>query len=230
MRRLIKGLTCAALLLGTAAAMPPTPAARADADGGAPAIPRPLPGAPGVPWFPILGTDRWHPIRGTGPWNPTRETGPWNPTREAGPWVSTKEGNSGTSAKEAGSESSAKEAGSKRSAKSGDSWTSVKGVSRVLLLTIAHGESPTPTDRVALLQCSPPGGTHSKAADACKQLERVSANLNDLNVSPDARCTKEYDPVTVYGAGLWDSGRLSYERTFGNRCELRATTGAVFGF
>ncbi|GAA3838746.1 hypothetical protein GCM10022226_71230 [Sphaerisporangium flaviroseum] len=105
-----------------------------------------------------------------------------------------------------------------------------KPVSRVLLLTVARGESPTPTDRVAFLECPATGGTHPKAAEACKQLERVSANLNDLNVSPDTRCTKEYDPVTVYGAGLWDTSRLSYERTFGNRCELRATTGAVFDF
>ncbi|MDH2427763.1 SSI family serine proteinase inhibitor [Sphaerisporangium sp. TRM90804] len=103
-------------------------------------------------------------------------------------------------------------------------------VSRVLLLTIARGENATPADRVAYLQCTPKGGTHTKADEACRQLDRVSANLNDLHVSPDARCTKEYNPVTVFGAGLWGGSRLSYERTFGNPCELRAYTGAVFDF
>ncbi|GGL18392.1 hypothetical protein Sme01_72560 [Sphaerisporangium melleum] len=105
-----------------------------------------------------------------------------------------------------------------------------KNVSRVLLLTVARGESPTPADKAVLLQCGPPAGSHPKAAEACRQLEGVGGDLNELHVAPDTKCTREYDPVTVFGAGLWDRSRLSYERTFGNRCELKATTGAVFTF
>jgi hypothetical protein len=169
MRRLATGLTCAVLLLGTAAALSPTPTTDTAA------IPRPLPAGPAAGAILRL---------------PVEETAFGSAIREA----------------------------------------PAKGVSRVLLLTVAKGESPTPADKAVLLQCGPPSGGHPKAADACKQLERVSADLNELHVSPDANCTKEYDPVTVYGAGLWDSSRLSYERTFGTRCELKAVTGAVFSF
>ncbi|WP_214409405.1 SSI family serine proteinase inhibitor [Sphaerisporangium fuscum] len=100
----------------------------------------------------------------------------------------------------------------------------------MLLLTIARGDSSTPAHRATYLQCAPAGGSHPKSGDACRQLERVAANLNDMNVSPDDKCAKEYDPVTVYGTGLWDGSRLAYERTFRNRCELHASTGAVFDF
>ncbi|MFC6081596.1 SSI family serine proteinase inhibitor [Sphaerisporangium aureirubrum] len=103
-----------------------------------------------------------------------------------------------------------------------------KDIRRALLLSVAKGESPTPADHAVLLQCAPASGTHPKAADACRLLEPVSADLNELNAKPDQKCTTEYDPVTVYASGLWDTQRLSYEHTFVNPCELRATTGAVF--
>ncbi|MEO3810872.1 SSI family serine proteinase inhibitor [Sphaerisporangium sp. B11E5] len=103
-----------------------------------------------------------------------------------------------------------------------------KDIRRALLLATAKGESPTPADHAVLLQCSAPGGTHPHPADACRLLDPVNADLNELNADPKAKCTREYDPVTVYASGLWDTQRLSYEHTFPNPCELRATMGAVF--
>ncbi|MEV7965037.1 SSI family serine proteinase inhibitor [Sphaerisporangium sp. NPDC088356] len=109
-------------------------------------------------------------------------------------------------------------------------WHPVRGISRALLLTIARGESATPSDRVVLLQCASPGGTHPRATEACRLLEPVKGDLGDLKMSSDAACAKRYEPMTVSASGIWDGRRLYFERTFGNTCELSAYTGAVFNF
>ncbi|WP_181871083.1 SSI family serine proteinase inhibitor [Sphaerisporangium album] len=113
-----------------------------------------------------------------------------------------------------------------------DSTTSAqgKGVSRALLLTIARGESVTPADRIAFLQCGPLGGTHARASEACRLLDPVSGDITDLKPSRDTGCAKQYDPITVSASGLWDGNHMWFERTFGNHCELTAYTGAVFNF
>lgn len=101
-------------------------------------------------------------------------------------------------------------------------------ISRVLLLTVAKGESPTSADHAVLLQCAPPSGTHPNREAACRLLDPVHADFNEINADPKATCGRDYNPITVYATGLWDSSRLTYEHTFGNACELRATMGAVF--
>ncbi|MEV6985076.1 SSI family serine proteinase inhibitor [Sphaerisporangium sp. NPDC051017] len=105
-----------------------------------------------------------------------------------------------------------------------------KGISRALLLTLARGESVTPADRIAFLQCGPAGGTHPRASEACRLLDPVGGDITDLRPSRDTNCTKEYDPITVSASGLWDGNHLWFERTFGNRCELNAYTAAVFNY
>ncbi|MFC4588159.1 subtilase-type protease inhibitor [Sphaerisporangium corydalis] len=105
-----------------------------------------------------------------------------------------------------------------------------KGVSRALLLTIARGESVTPSERIVLLQCPAPGGTHPRSAEACRLLEPVSGDLGGLKISSGASCAHRYQPTTVSASGMWDGQHLWFERTFGNPCELRAYTGAVFNF
>ncbi|MFG1877518.1 SSI family serine proteinase inhibitor [Sphaerisporangium sp. NPDC049003] len=109
-------------------------------------------------------------------------------------------------------------------------WHPVRGISRALLLTIAKGETATPSDRVVLLQCASPGGTHPRATEACRLLEPVKGDLGDLKISSDTACAKRYEPMTVSASGMWDGHHLYFERTFGNPCELRAYTGAVFNF
>ncbi|WP_424536088.1 SSI family serine proteinase inhibitor [Sphaerisporangium viridialbum] len=109
-------------------------------------------------------------------------------------------------------------------------WHPVRGISRALLLTIAKGESATPSDRVVLLQCGSPGGTHPRATEACRLLDPVKGDLGDLKTSSDARCARRYEPMTVSASGMWDGHHLYFERTFGNSCELHAYTGAVFNF
>ncbi|MET8146487.1 SSI family serine proteinase inhibitor [Sphaerisporangium sp. NPDC005288] len=246
MRRLALGLTCAVLLLSTAAALSPTPMSERDLV----VIPRPISGTilgllPGGEHNDLLG-----PVPGAGPvatgavphplpGGPAAHLLSWMALEETtlGPHAPAPPGSSSASRNASGPGVAANAAPPDAAASNADLGNAAslnsapaKGVSRVLLIAVARGESPTPADKAVLLLCGPTAGSHPKAADACKQLEHVGANLNDLNVSPGAKCGKEYDPVTVYAAGLWDSGRLSYERTFTNRCELKATAGPVFDF
>lgn len=109
-------------------------------------------------------------------------------------------------------------------------WRPGRGINRAILLTVARGESATPADRVALLQCPAQSGTHPRASEACKALDPVSGDLGDLKISSDSACGRKYEPITVSASGLWDGNRLWFERTFGNPCELRAYTGSVFNF
>jgi hypothetical protein len=109
-------------------------------------------------------------------------------------------------------------------------WHPIRGISRALLLTVARGEAMAPSDRVVLLQCTVPGGTHPRPSEACRLLEPISGDLGDLKVSRDVACTKQYEPVTVSASGMWDGHRLWFERTFSNPCELHAYTGAVYNF
>ncbi|WP_026424092.1 SSI family serine proteinase inhibitor [Actinokineospora inagensis] len=94
------------------------------------------------------------------------------------------------------------------------------------VLTVDHaGDLP----RLAVLQCSPNGGTHPSATLACAQLSQVDGRFDKLNVNQGVACVMIYDPVQVSAAGLWGRRVVHYAHTFGNACELRAATGVVFG-
>ncbi|SES18879.1 SSI family serine proteinase inhibitor [Actinokineospora terrae] len=93
------------------------------------------------------------------------------------------------------------------------------------VLTVQRaGELP----RLAVLQCSPDGGTHLEARTACAQLSQVNGRFEKLNVRPDSMCTLEYDPVTVTAYGWWGRKPVHYRQVFGNGCALRVATGSVF--
>ncbi|WP_424536083.1 SSI family serine proteinase inhibitor [Sphaerisporangium viridialbum] len=102
--------------------------------------------------------------------------------------------------------------------------------SRVLALAIHHGDKSFPPDRILTLQCSPPGGSHPKAAEACKALEAVGGDPAKLNVSPGTVCPQVSEPVSLAAIGMWDGGRIKWEHTFGNACLLRSATGPVYAF
>ncbi|WP_405141399.1 SSI family serine proteinase inhibitor [Sphaerisporangium sp. NBC_01403] len=102
--------------------------------------------------------------------------------------------------------------------------------SRVLALAIHHGDKAFPPDRILTLQCSPPGGSHPKAAEACKALEAVGGDPAKLNVSPGTVCPQASEPVSLAAIGMWDGGRIKWEHTFGNACLLRSAMGPVYAF
>ncbi|GAA0745013.1 hypothetical protein GCM10010199_73720 [Dactylosporangium roseum] len=96
-----------------------------------------------------------------------------------------------------------------------------------LVLTVAKGEQGRPSQRRAVLTCSPAGGTHKQARDACAELTEVGGDFAKLRVG-DGACTMQYDPVTVTAVGRWKGRQIDYRQTFGNRCTLAMNTGHVF--
>jgi hypothetical protein len=83
-----------------------------------------------------------------------------------------------------------------------------------------------PTER-AVLSC-PGGQGHSRGEEACIQLTGVGGEIGALEAA-DGICTKEYDPVTLKGFGIWEGRFVYYEGGFGNHCEgALATGGTVF--
>lgn len=102
-----------------------------------------------------------------------------------------------------------------------------------LVLTVGHGDSAataTPA-RAVTLTCAPTSsGTHPAAASACAELRAVGGDLDALEATDDARCTREYDPVVVTVDGVWRGQRVSYERTFANECVKSSLGSSVFTF
>ncbi len=80
------------------------------------------------------------------------------------------------------------------------------------------------------LMCEPaPSGHHPKAAEACAALDAAAGDIDRLPAE-DARCTKEYDPVTVTAAGTHRGQDLAWNRTYANDCLRHAATDPVFAF
>ncbi|MFG2329567.1 subtilase-type protease inhibitor [Streptomyces sp. NPDC048604] len=105
-----------------------------------------------------------------------------------------------------------------------------------LVLTIGAGDdSGTATVvRAVTLTCAPtPGGSHPAPAAACTELNAVDGRFGELAAdTPTRACTRQYQPVTITGDGVWQGKRVSWTATYGNACELGATMarGQVFAF
>ncbi|WP_062357259.1 SSI family serine proteinase inhibitor [Herbidospora yilanensis] len=99
-------------------------------------------------------------------------------------------------------------------------------VGALILTMTVDGGAPT----AAKLFCDPDGGTHTTPTQACDLLRPVRGDLGRLTHGPGQICTKEYLPHRVTAVGVWEGKPIRYARTFGNRCEMIAATGAVFTF
>ncbi|MDH2428720.1 SSI family serine proteinase inhibitor [Sphaerisporangium sp. TRM90804] len=99
-----------------------------------------------------------------------------------------------------------------------------------LVLTRSEGRAAWPVSRVAVLQCSPTGGTHPRPLEACALLATVRGDLARLQLPGGRPCPRIYDPVTISAMGVWGGRNVSAQRTYGNACDLRNTLGAVGAF
>ncbi|MEU3246713.1 MULTISPECIES: protease inhibitor [unclassified Streptomyces] len=102
-----------------------------------------------------------------------------------------------------------------------------------LVLTTGHGQdadTATP-ERAVTLNCAPTAsGTHPAAVQACAELRGAGGNFDALSVRDGALCTKQFDPVVVTVAGVWQGKRVAYERTFANECVKNSYGTTVFTF
>ncbi|MFF4032896.1 SSI family serine proteinase inhibitor [Streptomyces sviceus] len=95
-----------------------------------------------------------------------------------------------------------------------------------LYLMVTTGDGRSSDTRGTLLLCDPPQG-HSRAAEACAQLDSVGGDIDALPAA-DVYCPMLYAPVTVQARGQWNGRPVDYRQTFSNDCVMGARTGAVF--
>ncbi|MEU6197577.1 SSI family serine proteinase inhibitor [Streptomyces sp. NPDC047061] len=96
-----------------------------------------------------------------------------------------------------------------------------------LYLTVTKGDSHSSDTRGTLLLCDPPQG-HSRAAEACAELDAVGGDIAHVTPAKDAMCPMVYAPVTAQARGQWSGRPIEYRETFSNSCQLAARTGPVF--
>ncbi|MFC7218677.1 SSI family serine proteinase inhibitor [Streptomyces polyrhachis] len=98
-----------------------------------------------------------------------------------------------------------------------------------LLLATQRLGSDEPLD-VAYLNCEPAGGTHPKAAKACKALRAAGGRFNALKPAQGA-CTMEFAPVRVYAFGHWKGKPVAWvSEIHANRCAANLATAKVFDY
>jgi hypothetical protein len=95
-----------------------------------------------------------------------------------------------------------------------------------LYLMVTTGDGRSSDTRGTLLLCDPPQG-HSRAAEACAQLDAADGDIDAVPLA-DVYCPMLYAPVTVQARGQWNGLPVEYRRTFSNGCVMQARTGAVF--
>ncbi|MFG2309163.1 protease inhibitor [Streptomyces sp. NPDC048566] len=102
-----------------------------------------------------------------------------------------------------------------------------------LVLTTGHGQdaaAATP-ERAVTLTCAPTAsGTHPAAAESCAELRGLNGDLEGLAARNGVFCTKQYDPVVITVAGVWQGKRVAYERTFANECVKNSYGMTLFAF
>lgn len=100
-----------------------------------------------------------------------------------------------------------------------------------LILSIYSGQNTYPGGLLsqAILTCDPDGGTHPHASAACDALRSVDGNIDALPIDP-IFCPLYYRPVTATAWGFWHGRLVTFQRTYGNSCELHRATKAVFAF
>ncbi|MGW5865042.1 SSI family serine proteinase inhibitor [Streptomyces sp. NPDC055239] len=70
---------------------------------------------------------------------------------------------------------------------------------------------------------------HPHMAEACAAIDAAGGDFDALPAKKGI-CTKQYAPVTVSATGTHRGKPVSWQKTYGNACEMGFSTGAVFRF
>lgn len=98
-----------------------------------------------------------------------------------------------------------------------------------LTLMVHQGANTAAPATSVTLTCDPDGGSDPNAAKACAALRAVNGDFTRL---PDRHrlCMMIYRPVTAHAYGTWHGRPVSYQKTFGNDCQLHTATDPVFQY
>lgn len=84
--------------------------------------------------------------------------------------------------------------------------------------------------RGVLLDCATQRAKHHPhAIEACAAIDKARGDFDALPVKSGI-CTKQFAPVTVSATGTHRGKPVSWNKTYGNTCEMEHSTGAVFRF
>ncbi|MGW6060957.1 SSI family serine proteinase inhibitor [Streptomyces sp. NPDC055189] len=72
-------------------------------------------------------------------------------------------------------------------------------------------------------------GHHPHTAEACAAIDAAKGDFDKLPAKKGI-CTKQYAPVTASATGTYRGKPVSWQKTYGNACEMGHSTGAVFRF
>ncbi len=79
------------------------------------------------------------------------------------------------------------------------------------------------------MSCEPTGGAHPEAEAVCVTLDRAGGDPEKINPTLNA-CVLVYAPVTAEITGTWRGTPVNWKQRYGNVCEMRRATGALFQF
>jgi hypothetical protein len=83
-------------------------------------------------------------------------------------------------------------------------------------------------DRFVTLRCDPASGTHPHPKSACQVLRDAGGDFTKIPGQSGTLCLAIDDPVTAIASGNYLDGRVTFRRTYPNRCDLARHTGPVF--
>ncbi len=79
------------------------------------------------------------------------------------------------------------------------------------------------------MTCEPTGGAHPEGEAVCVTLDRAGGDPAKINPTLNA-CVLVYAPVTAEVTGTWRGTPVAWKQRYGNTCEMRRATGALFQF
>jgi hypothetical protein len=79
------------------------------------------------------------------------------------------------------------------------------------------------------LGCDPATGPHPQKKQACSALAKAGGRPDRL-APARTMCYLVYAPVRADITGTWKGRRVTWSRTYGNKCEMTRATGVLFQF
>jgi hypothetical protein len=100
------------------------------------------------------------------------------------------------------------------------------GVLGIMITPLPSGMPSTP--RVATLTCDPTGGTHPRAAEACKDIAEAKGDIAAVPPYPRTGCLPVWQPVTVTVRGTWGGQVIDFTDDAGSVSCAAISHGAIF--
>jgi hypothetical protein len=106
--------------------------------------------------------------------------------------------------------------------------TAVPAQLRIVITPLGLTGSPPGKTISATLTCDPIGGTHSHAAQACKDIAAAKGDIAAIPPQPMMGCLAVWQPVSITVRGTWSDKTIDFSGTDSNASCARISHGYVF--